>query len=99
VGGVKVFISIAALAGTLLGWGLIGESQVPSSAARASEVSRSITSEPFFGPLPTLVPGNRSTFSQGGSDGSGASGNLRTVNPPPAGSSRPVPVTRTQSSR
>lgn len=98
VTGVKALISITALAATLAGWGLLGEAQATVPGASSGTPSRSVAAAELLRSLPTLAPRGASGSSDGTNAGSASRAALRSVNPPPV-SARPVPITRTQSSR
>jgi hypothetical protein len=97
--GVKALISVSALAGTLIGWGILGRQELVRDGSAPAPVSNTDAISQILGPLPTLVPQTASTIGQKTSEEPASSPNLRTVTLPTRSSSRPGPVTRTQSSR
>ena len=88
--GIKALISVSALASTLMGWGLLGKQGLTSAPASPAVDLRGIV-EQILGELPTLLP-RRTGLTQRRTV-------LRSVSAPSQNSSRPVPITRTQSSR
>jgi hypothetical protein len=88
--GLKALISVGALASTLFGWGLLGKQGLASTPPSPAVDLRGIV-EQILGELPTLLP--RSTGSTLKRTA------LRSVTAPSQSSSRPFPITRTQSSR
>jgi hypothetical protein len=89
VGGVKALISVSALAGTLVGWGLFGKQGLQNSTPPQPVDVRSLV-EQVLGELPKLLTDSSPNVRRR---------SLRSVNVSSSTSSRPFPITRTQSSR
>ncbi|TFH35033.1 MAG: hypothetical protein E4G99_08225 [Anaerolineales bacterium] len=97
--GVKALISTSALAGTLVGWALLGKQELGEAEISSLPASSSDAIVQILGPLPTLVPQGGSFVAQVVTGDSQQLPGLRIVHAPSLSASRPAAITRTQSSR
>jgi len=98
-GGAKTLISVSALAGTLVGWALLGKQEIVEPEVVKPPISMTDAIVQVLGELPTLITQDETLVRQIVSGDRQQLPGLRTVNAASLSTSRPAAITRTQSSR